>query len=79
MSNTLTMEAPVGTINPTMGHIDANDVALYRAIGPDQPDPPSVGGTDRRQNNKRSFWVDKATRKGTTCYDYAGSPLCQRL
>jgi hypothetical protein len=47
MSNTLTMEAPVGTINPTTGHVDADDAALYRAIGPDQPDPPSVGGTDR--------------------------------
>jgi hypothetical protein len=47
MSNTLTMEVPVGTINPAMGHVDANDAALYRAIGPDQPDPPSISGTDR--------------------------------
>jgi hypothetical protein len=40
MSNTLTMEIPAGTINPTTGHVDANDAALYRAIGPDQPDHP---------------------------------------
>jgi hypothetical protein len=47
MSNTLTMEVPAGTINPTTGHVDADDAALYRAIGPDQPDPPSIGGTER--------------------------------
>jgi hypothetical protein len=47
MSNTLTMEVPAGTINPTTGHVDADNVALYQAIGPDQPDLPSVGGTDR--------------------------------
>jgi hypothetical protein len=47
MSNTLTMEVPAGTINPVTGHVDADDAALYRAIGPDQPDPPSVSGTDR--------------------------------
>jgi hypothetical protein len=47
MSNTLTMEAPAGTINPVTGHVDADDAALFRAIGPDQPDPPSVSGTDR--------------------------------
>jgi hypothetical protein len=47
MSNTLTLEVPAGTINPTMGHVDADDVALYRAIGTDQPDPPSISGTDR--------------------------------
>jgi hypothetical protein len=46
MSNTLTMEVPAGTINPITGHVDADDAALYWAIGPDQPDPPSVGGTD---------------------------------
>jgi hypothetical protein len=46
MSNTLTMEVPAGTINPITGHVDADDAALYRAIGPDQPDPPSVGGTE---------------------------------
>jgi hypothetical protein len=33
MSNTLTMEVPAGTINQTTGHIDADDIALYWAIG----------------------------------------------
>jgi hypothetical protein len=47
MSNTLTMEVPVGTINPVTGHVDADDAALFRAIGPDQPDPPSISGTER--------------------------------
>jgi hypothetical protein len=47
MSNTLTTEVPVGTINPRTGHVDADDVALYRAIGPDQGDPPSTGGTEQ--------------------------------
>jgi hypothetical protein len=46
MSRTLT-EVPAGTINPITGHVDDDDAALYRAIGPDQPDPPSIGGTDR--------------------------------
>jgi hypothetical protein len=47
MSNTLTLEVPADTINQTTGHVDADDAALFRAIGPDQPDPPSVSGTDR--------------------------------
>jgi hypothetical protein len=47
MSNTLTMEVPAGTINPVTGHVDADDAALFRAIGPDQPDPPSMSGTER--------------------------------
>jgi hypothetical protein len=47
MSNTLTMEAPAGTINPVTGHVNDDDAVLFRAIGPDQPDPPSIGGTDR--------------------------------
>jgi hypothetical protein len=47
MSNTLTVEVPAGTINPVTGHVDADDVALFRAIGPDQPDPPSISGTER--------------------------------
>jgi hypothetical protein len=47
MSNTLTMEVPAGTINQITGHVNDDDAALFRAIGPDQPDPPSVGGTDR--------------------------------
>jgi hypothetical protein len=46
MSNTLTMEVPAGTINPNTGRVDADDAALYQAIGPDQPDPPSTGGTE---------------------------------
>jgi hypothetical protein len=46
MSNTLTMEIPAGTINPTMGHVDANDAALFWAMGPDQADPPSTHGMD---------------------------------
>jgi hypothetical protein len=50
MSNTLTMEVPAGTINPVTGHVDADDAALFRAIGPDQPDPPSVSGTERTTN-----------------------------
>jgi hypothetical protein len=45
MSNTLTV--PAGTINPVTGHVNEDDAALFRAIGPDQPDPPSVGSTDR--------------------------------
>jgi hypothetical protein len=44
MSNMLTMEVPAGTINQTTGHIDTDNAALYRAIGPDQPDPPSTVG-----------------------------------
>jgi hypothetical protein len=47
MSNTLTMEVPAGTINPVTGHVDADDAALFRAIGPNQPDPPSMSGTER--------------------------------
>jgi hypothetical protein len=46
MSNTLTMEVPAGTINQITGHVDADDAALFRAIGPDQPDPPSISGTE---------------------------------
>jgi hypothetical protein len=45
MSNTLTV--PTGTINPITGQINEDDAALFRAIGPDQADPPSVGSTDR--------------------------------
>jgi hypothetical protein len=47
MSNTLTMEVPAGTINPIMGHVNDDNAALFRAIGPNQPDPPSVSGTER--------------------------------
>jgi hypothetical protein len=57
MSNTLTMEVPAGTINQTTRHVDMDDVALYWAIGPDQPDPPSTAG--RRSNPPRILfsWV----------------------
>jgi hypothetical protein len=48
MSNMLTMEALAGTINPITGHISEDDVALYRAIGLDQPDPPSTAGREAR-------------------------------
>jgi hypothetical protein len=45
MSRTMTMEPAAGTINPHTGHMEMpmnpDDVALYRAIGPDQPDPPT--------------------------------------
>jgi hypothetical protein len=45
MSRTMTMEIPAGTINPHTGHMEMpmnpDDVALYRAIGPDQPYPPT--------------------------------------
>jgi hypothetical protein len=44
MSHTITMPVPAGTINPVTGHVDEDDVALYRAIGPDQADPPSTQG-----------------------------------
>jgi hypothetical protein len=44
MSNTLTMPVPTGTINPITGHVNEDDVALFRAIGPDQADPPSSQG-----------------------------------
>jgi hypothetical protein len=40
----LTMEVPAGTINPQTGHVNADDATLFRAIGPDQPDPPSMTG-----------------------------------
>jgi hypothetical protein len=46
MSRTMTMEPPAGTINPHTGHMEMpmnpDNVALYRAIGPDQPDPPAA-------------------------------------
>jgi hypothetical protein len=47
MSNIVTMEVPAGTINQITGHVEADDEALHQAIGPDVPNPPSVGGTDR--------------------------------
>jgi hypothetical protein len=44
MSHTITMPVPVGTINPITGHVNEDNVALFRAIGPDQADPPSTQG-----------------------------------
>jgi hypothetical protein len=45
MSHTMTMEIPAGTINQHTGHMEMpmnpDNIALYRAIGPDQPDPPT--------------------------------------
>jgi hypothetical protein len=55
MSQTLTMPVPVGTINPHTGHVNEDDVALYRAIGPDQADPPSTQG---RGSNPPEFRLD---------------------
>jgi hypothetical protein len=56
MSQTLTMPVPVGTIDPHTRHVNEDDVALYRAIGPDQADPPSTQG--RRSNPQVPFgWV----------------------
>jgi hypothetical protein len=53
---TLTMEVPAGTINPRTGHID-DDAALYRAIGPDQPDPPSTAGRGSNPPKIPFGWV----------------------
>jgi hypothetical protein len=54
MSHTMTMEPVTRTINPHTGHMEMpmnpDDVALYRAIGPDQADPPSDRG---RQTSPR--------------------------
>ena len=48
MSQTLTMQNQVGTINPTTGHmITEDDVAVNQAIGPDRADPPSQPASDR--------------------------------
>src|SRR6202453_1725662 len=42
MSQTVTMQAQVGTINPLTGHMITEDnVAVNRAVGPDRADPPS--------------------------------------
>jgi hypothetical protein len=67
MSNTLTMEVPAGTINPTMGHVDADDAALFRAIGPDQPDPPSISGTDRTTHIPFGWIRPQVSRFGLNC------------
>src|SRR6202453_5030941 len=44
MSQTITAQTQVGTIDPITGHmITEDDVAVNRAIGPDRADPPSRG------------------------------------
>jgi hypothetical protein len=57
MSHTMTKEVPAGTINPHTGHMEMpmnpDDIALYRAIGPDQPDLPV--GWDRRASPRILF------------------------
>jgi hypothetical protein len=53
MSRTMTMEPAAGTINPHTGHMEMpmnpDDVALYRAIGPDQPDPQQLVKDEHHQ------------------------------
>src|SRR6202453_5244929 len=42
MSQTITAQAQIGTIDPITGHmLTEDDVAVNRAIGPDRADPPS--------------------------------------
>jgi hypothetical protein len=57
MSRTMTMEPATGTINPHTGHMEMpmnpDNVVLYRAIGPDQPDPPT--GRERRASPRIPF------------------------
>ena len=41
MSQTIAATAQVGAINPFTGHMTTEeDVALFRAVGPDRADPP---------------------------------------
>src|ERR1700677_4284802 len=48
MSQTLIMQAQVGTIDPITGHmLTEDDVAVNRAVGPDRADPPSHPASDR--------------------------------
>jgi hypothetical protein len=57
MSRTMTMEPTAGTIDPHTGHMEMpmnpDDVVLYRAIGPDQPDPPTA--RERRASPRIPF------------------------
>jgi hypothetical protein len=57
MSHTITMPVPVGTIDPQTGHVNEDDVALYRAIGPDQADPPSTQGRTSEPPRIPFRWV----------------------
>jgi hypothetical protein len=53
----MTMETLAGTINPHTGHMEMpmnpDNFALYRAIGPDQPDPPTQ--QERRSSPRIPF------------------------
>jgi hypothetical protein len=51
------MLVPAGTINPVTGHINEDDVALFRAIGPDQADPPSTQGRRSKPPRIPFGWV----------------------
>jgi hypothetical protein len=51
---TATITEPTGTINPVTGHVDDDEAAIFRAIGPDQPDPPSITG---RNSNQQQTYV----------------------
>jgi hypothetical protein len=75
MSNTLTMEVPAGTINPITGHVDADNAALFWAIGPDQPDPPSISGTERTTHVPFG-WIrpQGGGMPGPRRYIYGGGP-----
>jgi hypothetical protein len=77
MSNTLTMTAPAGTINPVTGHVNDDDAALFRAIGPDQPDPQSVGGTDH-STHVPFGWIrpqsERMPKPGRYIYGGGGGP-----
>ena len=48
MSQTITAQTQVGTIDPITGHmLTEDDVAVNRAVGPDRADPPSCQPSDR--------------------------------
>jgi hypothetical protein len=72
MSNTLTI--PTGTINPVTGHVNEDDAALFRAIGPDQPDPPSVGSTDRTTHVPFGWIRPQGGMPAPRRYIYRGHP-----
>jgi hypothetical protein len=57
MSCTITMPVPAGTINPITGHVNEDDAALFRAIGPDQADPPSMQGRRSKLPRIPFGWV----------------------
>ena len=52
MSQTITTQAQVGTIDPITGHmLTEDDVAVNRAIGPDRADPPSRSSRDHMEED----------------------------